>query len=221
MSSSVPAGLWLNVGSGPEVHEGWLSIDGSWQAWLAAHPAAAALAAVVAGRQVGHWPRGILCRDVRTGLGVADNSAAVIYSSHFIEHLTRDEAVTFLEECRRALTPNGICRIVTPDLRALAGRYLRQPPSEAADRFMASTLLVPAEPAPRAWLRWYRSRTAFETHKWLYDATSLSVAMSSVAFRDVRPCEYLQSSIPSDRLRLVERRERIADGEGVVVEAVK
>jgi SAM-dependent methyltransferase len=220
----LPSGEWLNVGSGPLVVDGWISIDGSWQARLAAHPWASRLVSAVAGRKVGHWPRGIVCHDVRHGLHLEPESAAVIYSSHFIEHLSREAAAAFLRECHRVLKPGGVCRIVTPDLQALVERYRIQSGSgaDAADAFVSATLLVQAGGnGVSPWLRWYRAHTQFETHKWLYDAASLTGALCRAGFGSACPRRYLDSLIPSARLAQVELRERIEHGEGIVVEAVK
>ena len=219
---ALPQGEWLNVGSGPHVAPGWISIDGSWQARLAGYPALARVAAVVAGRDVGHWPRGIVCRDVRKGLGRAAGSAAVIYSSHVIEHLRRVEAVQFLTDCRAALCPGGVCRIVTPDLAALIARYAAHGNGSglAAEEFMRATLLADANgQRARGMLAWYRHRTRFETHKWLYDAASLCALFEEAGFREPRERAFLDSGIPRDVLASVELRERIENGAGLVVEA--
>ena len=212
----------LNVGSGPTVADGWVSIDGSWQARLAGRPLLARLASAVTRRDVGHWPRGIVCRDVRAGLGVAPQSVTAIYSSHFIEHLTRDEAVRFLGECRAALEPGGVCRVVTPDLRALIDQYLHEAPAsrDAAEAFMRASLLAePNGSGTRGLLAWYRQRMQFDAHKWLYDAASLCALFEEAGFTNPAARHYLESRIPADVLSRVELRSRIEDGAGVVVEA--
>jgi hypothetical protein len=212
----------LNVGSGPTVADGWVSIDGSWQARLAGRPVLARLASAVTRRDVGHWPRGIVCRDVREGLGVEPGSVSAIYSSHFIEHLKRDEALRFLQDCRAALAPGGVCRIVTPDLRALIDQYLQASPASgsAADTFMRASLLAePNGSSARGLLAWYRQRTQFDAHKWLYDAASLCVLFEEAGFTNPSAKHYLESGIPADLLGRVEIRSRIENGAGVVVEA--
>jgi hypothetical protein len=212
----------LNVGSGPTVADGWVSIDGSWQARLAGHPLLARLAGAVTRRDVGHWPRGIVCRDVREGLGVRPGSVSAIYSSHFIEHLKRDEALLFLRECYAALEPGGVCRVVTPDLRALIDQYVRTAPASpgAAEAFMRASLLAePNGSSARGVLAWYRQRTQFDAHKWLYDAASLCALFEEAGFKNPAARRYLESRIPTDLLSRVEVRSRIEDGAGVVVEA--
>ena len=61
--------------------------------------------------------------DVREGLPFPDGSISRIFSEHFIEHLTRPQAIRFLLECYRALEPGGVCRIATPDLDDLVSGY--------------------------------------------------------------------------------------------------
>jgi hypothetical protein len=213
--------MMLNIGSGPTVADGWISIDGSWQARLASYPLLSRLAGAITQREVGHWPLGIVCRDVRHGIGYAPGSVAAIYSSHFIEHLGRDEALRFLRECKAALHPGGVCRVVTPDLRALALQYLQAPDAAiGAEGFMRATLLAEPDGArPRGPLGWYRRRTRFDAHKWLYDGASLCALFSESGFEAPEVKGYLDSRIPADALQRVEVRARIADGAGVVVEA--
>lgn len=63
--------------------------------------------------------------DLTRGLPFRDNSCAAIFSEHFIEHITKEDAANLLSECHRALQPGGVLRISTPDtelfLRAYAG----------------------------------------------------------------------------------------------------
>ena len=120
------AGVLLNIGSGPAVAPGWISIDGSWQARFAGRPMAARVVSLLTGRQVGHWPAGIRCLDIRRGLPFADSSASVVYSSHMIEHLFRDEAGAFLRDALRVLVPGGICRVIVPDMRSMVQWYVER-----------------------------------------------------------------------------------------------
>jgi SAM-dependent methyltransferase len=219
---ALPEGAWVNVGSGPSSMPGWVSIDGSWQAWLAQRGMLSRTARFVTGRQVGHWPPGIVCRDVRSGLGLPPGSAAVIFSSHLIEHLHREEGLLLLRDAFRALRPGGVCRVVTPDLSALVDRYLRargDDPS-AGDRLQDALLLHPAQPPqPGRVLGWYRQMTRFDHHKWVYDGGSLSALFREAGFDTPRVCAYLESDIPPDRLAEVEQADRVTDGAGICVEA--
>ena len=54
-----------------------------------------------------------------------DNTFDVVYHSQFIEHLPHEKALAFMSECHRILKPNGVLRVVTPDLHNQAAEYLR------------------------------------------------------------------------------------------------
>lgn len=61
--------------------------------------------------------------DLLKGLPFKDNSFDVIYSSHFIEHIPKNSLNNFLNDCYRILKPNGIIRLITPDLEFLINEY--------------------------------------------------------------------------------------------------
>jgi predicted SAM-dependent methyltransferase len=58
-------------------------------------------------------------------LPFVDNTFDVVYHSQFIEHLPYDMGLAFMKECFRILKPNGVLRVVTPDLQNQAAEYLR------------------------------------------------------------------------------------------------
>ncbi len=53
-----------------------------------------------------------------------DNHFDVVYTSHFVEHISHSKVNEFLRECYRVLKPNGIIRIVVPDFENIAREYL-------------------------------------------------------------------------------------------------
>lgn len=63
--------------------------------------------------------------DLLAPLPFPDKTFDVVYHSQFIEHLTAELAVSFMQECHRILKPKGVLRLVTPDLRNQAREYLR------------------------------------------------------------------------------------------------
>ena len=50
----------------------------------------------------------------------------LVYTSHFIEHITYLQAEMLLTECYRVLSPGGVIRIITPDFEKICREYLRQ-----------------------------------------------------------------------------------------------
>lgn len=57
-------------------------------------------------------------------LPLADKSASLVYSSHFLEHVPRSMVPSLLFEWLRVLAPGGVVRLVVPDLENMAREYL-------------------------------------------------------------------------------------------------
>ena len=61
--------------------------------------------------------------DVTKPLPFPNEYANLIFSSHLIEHLSRDEGIRFMVECSRILKPGGCVRIATPNIKMLMRDY--------------------------------------------------------------------------------------------------
>jgi SAM-dependent methyltransferase len=228
----IPEGPWLNVGSGPADAAGWTHLDGSWQAKIAGHRWLLPIGRRLLGKDIGHWPTAVTYCDVRLGLGFKPNTVAVVYASHMLEHLHRVDARRFLEDVNRSLKPGGIVRVVVPDLAAIVGWYLEhrgrvaastEDPKRSSSDLLMDMLLVrprqrPNGHGPAAWLK--RAATVHE-HKWMYDAEGLLALFAEAGFRNAESRGFLESAIPSTRLAAVEQADRVRDGAGVCVEAIK
>ena len=53
-----------------------------------------------------------------------NNSSECIYTSHMLEHLSRDGAKFFLQEAYRILDNDGVLRVSVPDLKFHINQYL-------------------------------------------------------------------------------------------------
>jgi SAM-dependent methyltransferase len=218
--------LKLHLGCGLTTPAGWLNVDGSWNAKLARWPGTRKMLAVT--RMISTenaavaWGSVMYC-DLRKRFPWGDATAAVVYASHLLEHLYRDQARRFLGECHRVLRPHGVVRVTVPDLEALVRSYVEALGASApadtetespADRFMSSTWLR-SSVAPQGSLaiRIYRLLTEFESHKWMYDARSLSALVRDAGFAEVAVTDRHVSRI--DDVHLVETNT------GLIVEAVK
>ena len=61
--------------------------------------------------------------NILDGLPYDDNSFDVVYSSHFIEHIPEGKIEFFFNDIYRILKPQGLIRLVTPDLEFLNNEY--------------------------------------------------------------------------------------------------
>ena len=226
----IPAGHWLNVGSGPSDAEGWTHLDGSWQAKIAGQRWLRPVGRLLLKKEIGHWPSGVKYCDVRNGLDYRPGSLAVVYASHMLEHLHRAEALRFLEEVHALLAPAGVVRIVVPDVAAIVGWYLKHREQTASgvtsngtssDLLMDLLLVRPRSASNGGAAGWIGRANGLHEHKWMYDADGLRALLVEAGFVNAAARDYLQSAIPSARLAQVEHRDRVADGAGVCVEARK
>lgn len=101
-SNAAPAFQAINLACGGKLcrNEGWINADHN--------PSA----------------RDVMHVNLLGKLPFPDNSFDVIYHSQFIEHLSPDLGLAFMKECNRILKPQGVVRVVTPDLRNQALEYL-------------------------------------------------------------------------------------------------
>lgn len=66
----------------------------------------------------------VLPVDVRRGLPFESGTFDAVYASHVLEHLEIGDGRRFVREIFRILRPEGIVRIVVPDLEGIARAYL-------------------------------------------------------------------------------------------------
>jgi SAM-dependent methyltransferase len=132
----------INVGCGRTPIAGWLNFDNSFTVRLARFPLFLRVLCylkLASEESLKSAPviiqQKIAWADATRRLPLADQSVAVVYSSHMLEHLDREGASRFLAEAQRVLVPNGIIRLAVPDLRRRALHYLEH---GDADRFMES-----------------------------------------------------------------------------------
>ena len=90
----------LNIGCGSAFHPTWINID-----LVAALPA-------------------VQAHDIRKNLPYDTSYFDACYSSHVIEHLSLQEAHQLISEAFRVLKPQGIFRVVVPDLEVVTKKYL-------------------------------------------------------------------------------------------------
>jgi predicted SAM-dependent methyltransferase len=159
----------LHIGAGRESISGWINIDNQGLAGV---------------DQV---------LDVRQGLPFAN--VASIYAEHFLEHLSLDEGLAFLRECRRVLQSGGALRLSTPNLDWVILTHYRGAAQAEDDAKLDCIRLN------RAFHGW--------GHQFLYNRAMLAAALRSAGFASTAFRTYGESERPE--LRGLERHETWVD----------
>jgi predicted SAM-dependent methyltransferase len=174
--------LRVNVGCGPSPTPGWANIDNSPSLALARVPQAGTallervgLIGAEQARMVRVARTGAVRRGRADRLPFADGTVSVVYSSHMLEHLGRDEARAFLLECHRVLCPGGMLRLVVPDLERYVSAYRED---GDADRLIDSLRM--AQSKEQSTLA--RLLVGFRGHRWMYDSRSLKGLVEKAGF---------------------------------------
>lgn len=206
----------LNLGCGGVQPEGWTNVDYSLGARLSKIPLYRPLNNrfkvfdVDSDGLVRQWKPGVVIADLTKRFPWPDHSAECIYTSHTLEHFSREEGLHFLSECRRVLGPGGILRIIVPDVRHIIEEYLKG--AIRADR-LVERLGVLYERRPHPLKNILAPLTQFP-HRCMYDAPSLLQILSDLGF-SASPKQPFESAIPDIRnIELAERTEHAVIVEG-------
>jgi len=138
-----------------------------------------------------------------------NQSCFLIYSEHFIEHLTIEQASSFLTECYRLLEPGGISRIAMPSLEEVIKKY------NSEDWKNQDWLSWPEHQFIQTRAEMLNISFRWWGHKWLYDHEELHRRIYEAGFSDVHNVEWGKSDV-------VELRNRETRPDSLLIcEAVK
>ncbi len=124
--------------------------------------------------------------DLRRGIPFPDGRITKLYSSHFFEHLSFDEILLFLNECRRVLAPNGKFLICVPNARIYLEAYVTGTPPNP-DVFFGYKAAY--NHTTRIDYANYMAYMAGQ-HKYMFDEENLIFILKSKGFRNVRLREF-------------------------------
>jgi predicted SAM-dependent methyltransferase len=101
-----------------------------------------------------------------------DNSAELIYASHFIEYFDREEVVPLMKRWKNVLIPNGVLRLAVPDFKVYSKLY-------SDKQYPLNSFLGPLYgKMPMG------DKTIY--HKTTYDYASLATLLKEIGMRNVK-----------------------------------
>ncbi len=163
--------LLVNIGCGPFGKPSWVNLD------LFPHPNVT------------------LVVDCRRSLPLADASCLGIHVEHFLEHLDPiDERTPFLQDCRRCLQPEGVLRVIVPDIELYIRAYL-EPGWDVLNQIGCGG----EKPEDAFTCKMEALNHVFHQdweHYAGYDAESLELALRAAGFTQVTRCSWLSGNFP-------------------------
>lgn len=168
----------VNLGCGLHCSSGWLNIDGSLTSLLGTNMTLLnkviyKVAGSSAYYSFDHFNeviknKKLYWRDLTEKIPLADDSVDIVFSSHFLEHLTKTKGEQFLNDIYRIMKPGGLMRILVPDLDIAIQKFNQGEINETLDLFF------------------YTSEEAdFSAHKYNYTFGSLKTKLEEIGFKNV------------------------------------
>ncbi len=186
----------------------WLNYDASPRLQISAWP----LIGGSLSRIRAPFPDNAQWGDIVKGLALPDSSCRGVYASHVIEHLSLADARTALRNVYHLLQPEGVFRLVVPDLDRMARDYVNDPNENACHEFMTRSMLG-WETKPRNLAEYVRLWWGNSKHLWMWDDKALCYELSVLGFIDVRRAAFGDSN--DARFDEVEEQARWRDCLGI------
>ena len=212
---------YVQFGAGLSAPDGWDSYDSSPTLRLMRLPVIGKLLCRLAGVNT-PFPDTTKVGDIVKGLPVRPGSIAGAYGSHVLEHLPLDDFRIALRNVYDMLEPGGRLRLIVPDMRGRAERYVnaaRTQDANAVHHLLDSTVLG-LRSRPKSFIGKLRM-FGHSGHYWMWDEAAMVQELKAAGFIEIRPCVPADSADPA--FLLVEDPGRFID-DGIVelaMEAVK
>lgn len=216
--NAIPNGPKLNLGCGPVQPQGWINIDGSNRARLAAGlPWLDRLLTRVGAIPATEFGPHVTVHNLFKPLPFRTGTVGCIYAGELWEHFEYPDAARLTAECFRILAPGGVLRVRVPDGPEFWRAYL-----ELFERELSKPREERSAEALRTHIALYFREICTRrkvlgsmghTHKWQFDEIQLMELFESAGFTSVSRMPYLHSRIPN--VELVETKDFL------IVEGVK
>lgn len=189
----------INLGAGPTRVDGWINVDMDLRQLFGKNRSGSL--------RIANLSRG--------KLPFKSESVDYIYTSHFLEHIKRENAEFLISECYRVLKQGGLIRVIVPDLDIFCKEWLNY--KETGKTKFFDELNLPETPRPIDLFNRYfgnlyiSNKTHFKSsvskyffarsikkfgHKWFYDYNDLFTILNAARFSTIKKCKYKQGKCP-------------------------
>ncbi|MFH0798559.1 MAG: methyltransferase domain-containing protein [Pseudomonadota bacterium] len=199
----------VNLGSGLAVATDWTNVDGSLNALFASCPRWIHRMTYRVSGASGYYTfqqyhsllsqNRFVFHDLSYGAPFADNAVDYVFSSHFLEHLSRRDGCRLIGEIYRILKPGGRVRLSVPDLDYALSLYNRG----EKELMLQNYFFVDHDGS-------HHSR-----HKYMYEYDGLKNILAENGFVDIEKWVFQKGKLPD--IELLDNRPE----DSLFVEAVK
>lgn len=200
--------LCLNIGSWLDVAQGWTNVDSSAYIRISQIPIIGSL--ILSAVHAPSIPQSIIYGDLVKGLKIEPNSCKLIFASHILEHLSLADFHVALNNLYVYLQPQGILRIIVPDLKQYINQYTQQLSEESKANQAAHSFIFGSglgyKKTRQSLSHRFQEILSNSRHQWMWDEPSLSTALSKHGFKDIRRCKY--GEWQDTRFAAVEKEKR-------------
>ena len=179
----------INLGSSLVVTGDWINIDGSLSAFFAGWPRTLLKIIYRLASMRGQYTEAEYLRILKShrflhhnleyGIPLPTAYADYVFSSHFLEHLSKAHGERLVREAGRILKPGGTIRIAIPDLSQMIVAYQAGQKAAAIDGIFA-----------------YLDLGYFARHRYMYDFDMLHDLLCRAGFVAIRQCAMYEGQVP-------------------------
>ena len=182
---------YVQYGCGFTAPTGWINYDASPTLRYERLP----LLGELYTRNKQRFPENVKYGDIVKGLPESPNSCDAVYCSHILEHLAYNDFKIALKNTYLILKPGGIFRGVVPDLKAAVDAYIEnyEQLDSPASELMRNTMLG-IEDRGKGLRSIMTKLYGNSKHLWMWDYRSLQYELQKAGFRNIRPCQFGDSS---------------------------